>query len=55
MEVRINDKVIQLKGYHSGNKYCIVQSSIDLHPSLSSKEKESLKERLQLDEYIMLV
>lgn len=54
-EVRINNKVIKLRGGFVGDRYCVESSSINNHPFLSSSEKDSLKEALRNDPNITLI
>lgn len=52
-EVSVNDKVVNLQGNFVGNKFCVDLSSVDNHPTLTQKEKESLKSRLKNDKSLL--
>ena len=54
-KVSINNKVVNLYGSFIGNKFCVDSSSIDNHPELTPKEKESLKLHLQNDKSLLIV
>ena len=54
-EVSINQKVVNLSGKYIGNRFCVDSSSIDAHPSLIHKEKESLKARFRNDKSLLII
>lgn len=53
-EVSINDKVVKLDGYFVGATFCVMSSSIDNHPALTTNEKEKLKIRFKTDKSLIL-
>ncbi len=54
LQVQINDKIISLDGSFEENIFCVAETSIEKHPSLSPKEKESLKKELKRNKNIKL-
>jgi len=54
LEVDINSKVIKLKGKYVGHLFCVDGRSVDNHPMLTNKEKESLKKDFRSNKNILL-
>lgn len=52
--MEVNDKVIELKGDYVGNLFRVIESSIDEHPLLTEREKESIKRDLRSNKNILL-
>ena len=54
LKMEVNDKVIELKGDYVGNLFRVIESSIDEHPLLTEREKESIKRDLRSNKNILL-
>lgn len=54
LKVCINGKVIKLSGDYVGNLFRVNPTSIDSHPMLTSREKESLKADLHSNKNIII-
>ncbi len=54
IEMQVNDKSILLEGYFVGNLFCVKGQSINEHPSLNDREKESIKNDLRSNKNILL-
>ena len=54
LRMQVNDKEIQLEGQYVGNFFCVDRNSIDNHPSLTGREKDSIKEELRSNKNISL-
>lgn len=54
LEVQVNGKIVQLYGSFVGSLFCVDRDSIDKHPSLTDREKRSLKDELQSNKNLLL-
>ncbi len=54
LQLQINDKVIELEGDYVGNLFRVSERSIDEHPLLTEREKESIKRDLRNNKNILL-
>lgn len=54
LQLQINDKVIELEGDYVGNLFRVSEKSIDEHPLLTEREKDSIKRDLKCNKNIRL-
>lgn len=54
LKIQVNDKTVQLSGSFVGSLFCVDRDSIDNHPSLTDREKRSIKDELQSNKNILL-
>ena len=54
LQLQINDKVIELEGDYVGNLFRVSERSIDEHPLLTEREKDSIKRDLRSNKNILL-
>ena len=54
LKVQINDKIVQLDGCYVGSLFRVDRDCIDKHPSLTDREKRSLKDELQCNKKILI-
>ena len=54
LQLQINDKVIELEGDYVGNLFRVSERSIDEHPLLTEREKDSIKRDIRSNKNILL-
>ena len=54
LQLQVNDKVIELEGGYVGNLFRVNERSIDEHPLLTEREKDSIKRDLRNNKNILL-
>ena len=54
LDIAIYDKIIKVKGKFVGNLFCVNRDSINNNSTLTEREKDELKRKLQSDKNILL-